>query len=74
MAQHRRYTTCGKCDDYSYALKRCKLASKVNPPTLKGTVSAMETMGASYICEKCRWKAKAFRTICEKNPEGRRRT
>lgn len=51
--------TCGKCDLYSRSLLRCK-NGKINPRTLKDTVSTMKIMGVTYICGFCKWKRTAI--------------
>jgi len=50
-----QFKTCGKCQQYSRSLLRCKLG-KVNPRTKKNTKSAMEYGGISYICTWSKWK------------------
>lgn len=40
---------CSKCPRYSCPLLRCR-DGKINPPTIKGGVSAAKIMGMSYIC------------------------
>lgn len=45
----REIRQCSKCNLYKRALGRCA-AGKINPPTIKGGVSAAKLMGISYIC------------------------
>jgi len=56
---------CTKCDQYSFALRRCK-NGKINPKTRKGTVEAMVIMGLGYICNHCSWKRVAAEIILNK--------
>ena len=45
----REIRKCSKCRDYSFSLGRC-VRGKINPPTIKGGLSAAQFMGLSYIC------------------------
>jgi len=71
--------TCGKCPDYSYSLRRCRLGY-VNPRTLKATLEAMNfyfTVGASFhtICWRNKWKEKAIKKFLGiKEKEAQRKT
>jgi len=47
----RKRLGCRSCQLYSRSLLRC-VNGKINPPTLKGAVSAAIIMGPSYICDR----------------------
>jgi hypothetical protein len=45
------------CPRYSYTLSRC-LDGKINPPTLKGAISAEKVCGFGYVCVYSKWREK----------------
>ena len=45
---------CTKCEEYSYALRRCTLGL-VNPKTKKDTESTATMMGGDTVCEHNKW-------------------
>ena len=49
MEQTREIRKCSKCRDYSFYLQRC-IKGRINPPTIKGGLSAAQFMGLSCIC------------------------
>lgn len=54
MGNYKR-VSCIKCNMYSYSLRRC-LQDKINPKTRKDYNSAVNVMGASYICNQNEFK------------------